>query len=279
MARNDNLTLGLELEINTHAGSRTVRDALNSFGLNAWRIASDGSIGAGWELVSPVLFHDRAQEDLKALDSALASLRQSGESITASHRCGFHIHAAPEGREWTSEEMKMLLRRFVKYEDTFDVLQPSTRRGNLNTYCHSNAHVFTNPERYGRRQLFGLNSDSDPAETARHIWRAFDGITSRSRIREMFAPHSDRYFKMNPVAMLRHGTIEFRHPAGTASATEAAEFLDFYFHWARFTFNLERIWKPFQEDSFEVRYDKMFYRLPARVRKAMNKRRAIMATR
>lgn len=277
MARNDDLGLGLELEVNTHESSSTAREALRDHGLNGWVVTSDGSIGPGWEFVSPVLRHDDAQRDLERMKMVMADLGDA----SASSKCGFHIHSAPVGREWTSEEMKMILRRFVKYEDTFDVLQPRARRGDFNTYCHSNAAVFTNPRRFGldRNPRFGLQGGDSPAETARKIWRAFDGITSRSVIRQMFAPHDARYFKMNPAAMLRHGTIEFRHGAGTADMEQAAQFLDFYYHWARFTFNLERIWKPFEEDSFEVRFDKMFYRLPARVRKNMTKRRALMVVR
>lgn len=265
MARFNDVTLGMEFEVNTHETMSRCTTALNDHGLYPWRVVSDGSV-SGWEFVSPALNHDEAQEGIARLAGVFSQIGAS-----AGRQCGLHIHAKPIGYDWTTEELKMVLRRFVKYEDCFDVLQPVTRRGSANTYCQSNAKVFSDRER------FGLRASDTPDEVARHIWRIFDGMTSRSQVRDMFAPGQDRYFKMNPVALLRHGTIEFRHPAGTADATVASEFVEFYYHWLRFTFNLERIWKPFKDDSFETRFDKLFYRLPARVKRNMVKRRAAIA--
>lgn len=201
----DTFTTGIEIEFNTSKGRGDVQRALSACGSD-WTVKSDGSIGYGWEIVSPILSASDWEASLRAACDAIASL---GDAY-AGERCGLHVHLAGFER-FEFHAVRNVARRYVNFEDTLDRLQPSARRGSANQYCKSNGAIF----------------GADPIEQTQRAWKAIERCHSRRDLIRLFNPRDDRYRKLNLTSLTRHGTVEFRHHAGTIDFNEI-------FHWVRF---------------------------------------------
>ena len=99
-----NRTYGIEIEMSWGRGNRapsqeTVASALRRAGLDAtaegythsvtsgWTVVSDGSVGNGHELVSPIL---RGLDGKEQLKTAMRAVKAIGATTDAS--CGVHVH-------------------------------------------------------------------------------------------------------------------------------------------------------------------------------------------
>lgn len=230
---------GIEIECNTSESKATVRSAMRSHGLlvatqdeqdggmrradllNRWRVVSDGSIGTGWELVSPVMGADQYRDQIAAVCNALHDI-----GATANGRCGLHNHLSGFGSA-EFHTVRNVVRRYINFEDTFDRLQPPGRRGSENTYCQSNLRVF----------------DRDPIVATQKIWERIESVHDINGLVRMFNPGSDRYYKVNLCALHRHGTIEIRHHAGTVDFTEIYEWTRFLHDFTNVAMQQIRLWK------------------------------------
>lgn len=233
------LTLGIEIECFADGRESAMRRALmdhgvtlSTYGQNGWTVKYDGSIrpdrGYGHEIVSPILTLSQLREQAPAIEAALASLNGGVNSS-----CGLHVHLG--GFEHLEmDALRNVTRRFVNFEDTLDLLQPQARRGQNNNYCKSNVGAF--------RHRFGLTGSPSRLEVNEAIWQRVHTATRQGLI-DMFCPNHDRYFKLNLQSLLRHGTLEMRHPSASVRAADWIGLAAFYETFAMVAVNQERLWR------------------------------------
>lgn len=162
-----------------------------------WKVVPDASIRGEYpfELVSPPLCGLEGLETLRRVASVLAQL-----GARVNHSCGLHVHH--DARDLGVEQMRNLIRLYARMEPVLDEAMPPSRRGSRNHYC-----VSMRP--YGEDSILARRLDE--ARTIQELaW---------------FFPN--RYYKLNLHAWLRHGTIEFRHHAGTINADKIVAWVIF----------------------------------------------------
>ena len=198
----------------------------------AWLVKTDGSIQpdrlnqSGFELVSPILTMATAETEIPAM---LQTLRQMGATVNQS--CGYHIHLGGMGRQ-ELPLIRNLVRRFINFEDSLDLIQPLSRRGSANTYCRSNRTVAA--------QLSGLSGYSNAVDVNEAIWAKVHNLGTREALIRALQGDS-RYVKLNLQSLPRHGTIEFRQGAGTLDTQDALAQLRFVHTFATVALNQERL--------------------------------------
>lgn len=247
-------TFGIELEFMGGTQARVV-DALTRRGIvaqadrysgdasrgNAWLIKPDGS--CEWEAVSPVLSLAQVMDQAPRVAQAIRDVGGNG----ADRACGFHLHMA--GFAHDVKAARNIVRRFINFEDTLDLIQPEDRRGNRNQYCQSNARMF---------------GDS-PEEWTANIWDKAQRADSLDALRNLFCPNGSRYFKVNLQSLTRHGTVEIRHHGGTLDGDTITAWAAFMDAFARTAEAQERLWKrPVGKVETQAeRFRKMTRNVPA----------------
>jgi hypothetical protein len=155
-----------------------------------WKIVRDGSVvgcSNPMELVSPILDGEEGMAQVKLVGQILSRI---GCSVNRS--TGLHVHV--DARDLSVEQIKNVLRIWVKYEANYDSIMPASRRGDS---CY-----------YARSVVGALGGSVDAAFDRIARMRATDG-------RSMAHAMGGRYFKVNLESLVRHGTIEVRHHAGS----------------------------------------------------------------
>lgn len=230
---NQNHRFGIEIEFNTNAHQHEVVNVLTAQGLqagdsgrtanlpDAWTVKYDGSIGSGWEIVSPILSPANLRSEVTRVGSALNALKASGRTVRAGERCGLHVHVSGFG-EQDVRILRNVTRRFCNFEDTFDLFQPRSRRAN--TYCRSNIRTF---------------GAGDVA--FQRMWEATDAATTTSDLVRIVSP--TRYMKMNLQSLLRHGTVEFRQHSATVNADKILHWVGFLSSFVDVSGEATRVWK------------------------------------
>ena len=61
---------------------------------------------------------------------------QNYAEIISDASCGTHLHVSPGGSEWTLDQVRNVSRSILYFEEAFEALLPSERRGNRQ--CRSN---------------------------------------------------------------------------------------------------------------------------------------------
>jgi hypothetical protein len=264
-----NFKFGVEIEFNNHSQNvrHDIARAMTDMGLRTmvtsygqrniprgvWQVSSDGSCGS--EIITPIL---SGEGDLAMVGRVATMLKDMGMSVDTS--CGLHVHVSGFA-ETEQKTLRNVVRRFVNFEDTFDLLQPSHRRGDRNTYCLSNAR------RHG----------SNPVEQTAALWGAcYD--TPRETLVSKISP--TRYYKLNLTSLDKHGTIEFRHHAGTLDAVTIEAWVKFLCAFIDVATAQERLWKrPVGKvEAPTVRLAKMLRGVPAPVATVIKRRFNAMAT-
>ncbi|NCC40379.1 MAG: hypothetical protein EOM21_13155 [Gammaproteobacteria bacterium] len=174
----------------TDAGIETVYEGYNHATRNHWKIVTDATVrGVGWELVSPPMRFDATS--FAAIETVSRVL--TGLGCRIDRRCGLHVHhyAADLG----VAKVGKILALYAKHEAWIDAMMPKSRRGNDNSMIRS------------------LNVARDVARTV----EAFAACRTRADL-EALLPN--RYHKVNPAALWRHGTLEFRQHSGTIEAAK-----------------------------------------------------------
>jgi hypothetical protein len=203
------MKFGLEIEFLIPEGGMSqeqkatqIANALNDEGIGCrwtgythalthnWKIVTDGSVSYsrhwGFELVSPPM--EDTPETYKKMHIVCETLVELGASIKRC--CGLHVHV--DASDLSFSDIKMILRRYQKFETAIDSFMPASRRGNNSTHTRSlSPHTFT--------------------DTSGRVERLLQ----------------DRYHKVNVQCYVTYGTVEFRHHSGTLSATKIIAWLGF----------------------------------------------------
>ena len=178
-----------------------------------WRIKTDSSVqslgrsGHGLELVTPILQGQQGHDDLVAVLKAMNSIE--GCEITANRTCGLHVHVGVS--DWKIGNFKNLFKRYAKFESTLDSIMPLSRRDSNGQYCESNVQYFN-------RSVHNRNLD----DSMTNVLSSIDECTTLRKLSEKL---SSRYVKLNVQSFWKHGTIEFRHHAGTTDSVKIANWL------------------------------------------------------
>jgi hypothetical protein len=193
---------GIELECFNVDMSVVVTALRNVAGVNAysssysgreysvWQVKSDCSIQGdnGFEVVSPILEGEAGIAEVQKVCDTLVSL---GEQVNKS--CGFHIHHDATG--WGIQKFRNLFKRFIKFENALDSVQPESRRGNANRYCASVIKTF---------------AEIDQCHTVNGLSNLYG---------------NSRYYKLNIKSFFRQGSVEFRNHAGTVEAAKVINYI------------------------------------------------------
>lgn len=160
-----------------------------------WKIVSDASVYAGFEIVSPKLSGNEGLEQVRKVAAAL-----NGIGASVERDCGFHVHVDASGLN--APTLYNLVHRYFQHEAEIDSFMPRSRRSSNNRYCRSTG------------------------ELLRMIRRPEAGMQIRDFVQNLDS-RDDRYFKVNIAAFLRHGTIEFRQHSGTTMANKMIPWIIF----------------------------------------------------
>jgi len=196
-----NRTFGIEIEFKSNRGSYEIAASLSAAGITTqaegynhftrrhWKIVSDASVPGGWELVSPPLtFTDESFAQIETVSRVLIDL-----GCTVDRQCGLHVHHL--ANDLSIAQIGKVLALYAKHETWIDAMMPASRRGAANQYCRS------------------LNVIGDVARTV----EAFVACRTRQDVERLLG---HRYFKVNPQALWRQGTLEFRQHSGTIEAAK-----------------------------------------------------------
>lgn len=157
-----------------------------------WKLVWDGSVSGGYEVVSPILSGSEGMEQVKKVADALNA---AGARITT--KCGIHVHI--DSRGMTVDEVKSIVRRYARFEGQIDSFMAPSRRNSVNILL---------------KTITG--------RVASDIVNA-----SASTLRNLASYMGSRYHKVNLQAILRHGTIEFRHHQGSVDSEKILNWIEF----------------------------------------------------
>lgn len=156
-----------------------------------YKLVSDSSIHGDnpIECVSPILEgNDNGFESLK---NCCKTLNESGAKVNRS--TGLHVHIGASGM--TDKWFVNIFRNYQKLESIIDTFMAPSRRRDNNTFCKS---------------LQGYNFDY-----------------ACNTIADLQRKLSSRYYKVNPMSINRHGTIEFRQHQGTTDFEKISNWVRF----------------------------------------------------
>lgn len=190
-------TFGVEIEV-SHCSRMKALEVLRSSEIPArisefgsgpekfWKIVQDGSTMYGCEIVSPIL---EGQDGLAEVSNVASVLRAA--RIGADTSCGLHVHVGAKDLE--VEEIRHVVKRYMKFERTIDKFVTRARRFSHSQYAVSN---LSTTQRY-------------PAID--------DNLRYANSVGELAFVFGSRRMKVNLEALVKHGTIEFRHHQGTTN--------------------------------------------------------------
>lgn len=156
-----------------------------------YKFVSDSSIHGtdGIECVSPVL--EGNDDGFESLKNCCKTLNEAEAKVNRSTGLHVHIGVASLTDSWFVNVFK----NYQKLESVIDTFMAPSRRSNNNTYCKSLSGFDFN---------FGCNTIAD-------VQRRLNS----------------RYYKVNPMAIGHHGTIEFRQHQGTTDFEKISNWVRF----------------------------------------------------
>lgn len=160
-----------------------------------WKIVPDSSVANGFEVVSPILSGNDGLGQVKKVATALV-----GAGAKVDRRCGFHVHV--DARDLTGADLVNCVRRYAAHESVIDSYMPEARRAGNNNFCRSMSGIL----------------------------RYFENPTTTEAPRAVAGRVSERYYKFNLCAFLRHGTVEFRQHSGTVDYRKMLNWIAFCLH-------------------------------------------------
>ena len=190
-----------------------------------WKVISDASInpdsGIDIEVVSPSEPENllSGANGLKDVYNVVEAMREYGVTINSS--AGLHVHHCTGRSKGADLELKPfafanLIKLYAFYEGILDSLQPRSRRGRNPSY------------------LASVKSHYGNLETAKELALQVDRILENypeSSISETVTNLAklcgrDRYCKINIMSFFKHGTVEFRHHAGTTDPDKVTAWIE-----------------------------------------------------
>lgn len=178
-----NQFVGLEIEIEAYS-RRQINNLLDTS--DFWTEKEDHSLRNGTELVlaSPLMGIE--------LRTAIAQFFQQVTNYSTGPRTSVHVHINMRQEEDTLEVLRNLCMLYYIYEDAFFQMSDPDRK--WCSYCHPFEECPPEPLVCILR-----------GETVDEILNMFERTQSNSA----------RYYGLNLYALLRYGTVEFRHMSGT----------------------------------------------------------------
>ncbi|KAK4116113.1 hypothetical protein N656DRAFT_786590 [Canariomyces notabilis] len=205
--------------------------SISSVSSREWTVTRDLCIPSrpkdhhfGIKLVSPFYrFSHRPHAWQSGLRRLMHTLNEHFE-LTTSHQCFTHVHVVPASGYWTLGQAKALAKSSLYFERCLDALVPPYRRRSVwaksnrhNAYfgelsmaqCFERIDAQTTIEGLGLR----MNWCSAVSPTGVALGKAHDGVD--------FQHDAYRWSFVNLNEGDGFGTVEFRQPPGSTSASEA----------------------------------------------------------
>ena len=156
-----------------------------------FKFVTDGSVtGASpIECVSPIL--DANTDGFKALENCCSVLNAADARVNKS--CGLHVHVGLAG--FSDEQVVNIYKNYQKLEELIDSFMARSRRGDGCRWAQFLAE-------------FDYSSCHSPYDVRMKMYR-------------------NRYYKVNPMAFERHGTIEFRQHQGSVDYKKISMWVNF----------------------------------------------------
>jgi hypothetical protein len=166
---------------------------------NNWKLVPDGSVHGGLECVSPIMSGVEARQELRHILKALKSI-----GCKVDRQCGIHIHH--DVGDFNAKQLANIGEIYRNHETVIDMMMAPSRRANEAFYCQSLRH------RTGSNDFWQVGTGIDSITT--------NLPTENRSFKNDFAVRMQgnterRYFKVNYMAYLRHGTVEFRQHQGS----------------------------------------------------------------
>lgn len=177
------------------------RGVVNAADGRKWNVVHDGSIGNGWEVVTPILTWADIESTLQPI---IRNIRTAGATVDSS--CGIHVHV--DAARFDARSLTRLARIVHRQEDLiFAALAP-----------HSGRYNFTKKmDSYFSRQIARRFTS---LRTLRNAW--YDGgVETRTKY------HQTRYTGLNLHSVWYRGTIEFRYFNSTLHAGVVKAYVQF----------------------------------------------------
>lgn len=196
-------TFGVEIEFHTPLFANDLATKLTEMGLKTvfagytkevmchWKIVTDSSVEAGYELVSPIL---SGQDGLDEVARALDALVALGATVSIS--TGLHVHV--DAQDFRSYDFADLMGVYAFNTPTIDRMTASHRRN-----CYYAAHV---------GYYLGMAQQ----------WRTCEFPSQALRRYE-----PPRNLAVNVSAFLVHGTVEFRQHEGCLDSVKVRNWIQF----------------------------------------------------
>jgi hypothetical protein len=206
-----NRKFGVEIEA-YNIEQRVLVKQLALAGLHKWKVVRDSSIIGenSFELVSPILQGIEGLEQVRKVCNLLKNLK-----ARINKSCGLHIHF--DARNLELQHFKQILLNYASLEETINGFLPKSRR--KNSYCNSLKSLVNFEEK----------------------------VKNANTLQELASIQLDKYYKVNAISYIKHGTIEFRQHSGTIE-------FDTISHWVLLLHNLISYSAQhlIVEDKFEV---------------------------
>jgi hypothetical protein len=146
------------------------------------------------ELVSPILNGETGVAQVIKVISQCKSQRANTNTST-----GFHVHVSIKDHKYELEELKKICNNFLKFEHSIDLIMAPSRI--KNKFCMSNRALLPDDNAVAKDLIYKCET----------ILQLQDLMCKRNR-----------YYKLNLMALDKHGTLEFRQHMGTLN-TEQVE--------------------------------------------------------
>jgi hypothetical protein len=195
-----------------------------------WTVASEVCIPShprdhrfGIKLVSPFMrFCKRAEEWQNAIRSIFHVLNAHFE-LTTSHQCFTHIHIVPSVWYWELDQAKGIAKSALYFERCLDELVPPYRRKSVWAKSNRNNFYFLTST---MAQCFALVDSQKTFEGlgARMNWTSASSPTGLALGAQPGADFQHDAFRWSFVGLNEgngYGTIAFRQPPGSTTASEA----------------------------------------------------------
>eukprot|EP00197_Chlamydomonas_leiostraca_P004618 CAMPEP_0202864066 /NCGR_PEP_ID=MMETSP1391-20130828/4456_1 /ASSEMBLY_ACC=CAM_ASM_000867 /TAXON_ID=1034604 /ORGANISM="Chlamydomonas leiostraca, Strain SAG 11-49" /LENGTH=499 /DNA_ID=CAMNT_0049543771 /DNA_START=147 /DNA_END=1643 /DNA_ORIENTATION=- len=247
----EGLRFGLELEtvvVGKGDDDRSwLEDHLSAHGAAGWRVVNDDTIEdahdterawLGAEFVSPILQGAEGIAQVHRMAAALKPLPLEVNTTT-----GLHVHVSTSSG-FTTAHLARLAQLFMYLEPALDLIQHESRRGRDEckaacTIVPQTSYLFElwdkldflawrhEPPGVVRTKLAAGEPVSQ--EDHQQDWSTLRSV-HRVVTREWAGPDRDarRHHKLNFAALLKHGTVEFRHPAADTDASVISGYVLLY---------------------------------------------------
>lgn len=169
-----------------------------------WKIEYDGSLTGNnpMEIVSPVL---KGIAGLEELQKVLMVLNENGADVNKD--CGVHVH------HWAGDldfrAVKNVYKLYAKHEQAIDEIFPPSRYNGYYTKLIN-----------GTWQQWGKYFDApvtvlEAVESMKDMHQFKLRIGAMRQVQNGRTYPKERYYKVNAVALVRQGTLEFRQHSGS----------------------------------------------------------------